>query len=81
MAYDATDVMNNDNLATALLAQIQISIALINMVRESSIETIVLAKQWNITHEKAQKTIQATTERRIGTMLHLLLSRQFRTNV
>ena len=33
MAYDATDVMDTDNLATALSAQIQISIALIGMVK------------------------------------------------
>ena len=30
--------------------------------------------------EKAQKTIQATTQRGIQTMVHPLLSRQFRTN-
>ena len=49
LAYDATDVMDNDNLVTALSAQIQISIALICMTREPSVETIVLAKQLGIT--------------------------------
>ena len=44
LAYDATDVMDNNNLASALEAQIQISIALIGMVRKPSIEPIVLAK-------------------------------------
>ena len=34
LAYDAADVMDNDNLATALEAQIQISIALIGTVRK-----------------------------------------------
>ena len=34
LAFDAVDVMDNDNLATALLAQIQSSIALICMVRK-----------------------------------------------
>ena len=33
LACDATDVIDNDNLVTALLAQIQISIALRSMVR------------------------------------------------
>ena len=80
LAYDATDVMDNDNLATALEAQIQISIVLIGMVRKPSIDLIVLAKRWGITPEKAQKTIQATTQRGIRTMLHPLLSRRFRTN-
>ena len=80
LACDAADVMDNDNLATALKSQIQISIALIGMVRKPSIESIVLAKQWGITPEKARKTIQATTQRGIRNVLHPLLSRQFRTN-
>ena len=37
LAYDAADVMDNDNLVTALSAQIQISIALIGMVRKPSV--------------------------------------------
>ena len=42
MAYDATDVMDNDVLATALSTQVQISIVLIGgMVRKLSIEPIV----------------------------------------
>mgnify|MGYP006186246423 CR=1 FL=1 len=80
LAYDAADVMDNDNLATALSVQIQISLVLIGMVRKPSVEPIVLAKRWGITPEKAQKTIQATTQRGIRTMLHPLLSRRFRTN-
>ena len=44
-AYDAVDVMDNDNLATALSAQIQISIVLIGTVRKPSVEPIVLAKR------------------------------------
>ena len=60
LAYDATDVMDNDDLAAALSAQIQISIVLIGMVRKHSVELIVLDERWGITFEKAQKTIQAT---------------------
>ena len=67
--------MDNDNLATAMEAQIQISIALIGMVGKPSIDPIVLAKRWGSTPEKAQETIQATTEKGIRTMLHSLLSR------
>ena len=33
MAYDAADVMGNDNLATSLSAQIQVIIVLIGMVK------------------------------------------------
>ena len=45
LAYDAADVMDNGNLATALEAQIQISIAMIGTVRRLSIDPIVLAKR------------------------------------
>ena len=62
LAYTATDVMDNDNPLIALESQNQISIALIVIVRKPSIEPIVLAKRWGITTEKAQKTIQATTQ-------------------
>ena len=72
--------MDNDNLVIALLIQIQISIMLIGTVRKPLIEPIVLANQWGITPEKAHKTIHATTQRGIRTMLHLSLSRQFRMN-
>ena len=37
LAYDATDVMDNDYLATGLSAQIQINIALMGIVRKPSI--------------------------------------------
>ena len=44
LAHDVTDVMDNDNLVTALECQIQISIVLIGMVRKPSIDLIVLVK-------------------------------------
>ena len=37
---------------------------LIDIVRKPPVKPIVLAKQWGITMQKAQKTIQATTQRR-----------------
>ena len=58
----------------------QISRALIGMVRKPSVEPIVLAQRWGITPEKAQKTIQATMQWELRTMLHPSLSRQFRIN-
>ena len=67
LAYDATDVMDNNDLVTTLSAQIQISIVLICMVRKLAIEQIVLAKRWELTPEKAQKTIKATTQQEIRT--------------
>ena len=44
-SYDAADVMDNDNFVTTLLAQIQISIALIGTIRKPLIEPIVIAKR------------------------------------
>ena len=78
LADDATDVVDDSNLATE--TQIQISIALIGTIRKLSIDPIVLVKRWGITPEKTQKTIQATTQRWIRTMLHSSLSRQCRMN-
>ena len=75
LAYNAAYIMDNDNLATALSAQIQISIVLIGMGRKPSVEPIGLAKRWGITPEKAQKTIQATIQQGTWTMLYNLLSR------
>ena len=51
--------MDNNNLVTALSAQIQISVALVGMVRKPWAEPIVLAKRWVITPEKAQKTYKS----------------------
>ena len=45
LAYDAADVMDNYNVATALSALIQIRVVLIGMVRKPSVEPIVLAKK------------------------------------
>ena len=74
LAYNAADVMDNKNLATALKAQIQMSLVLIGTVRKPSIKPIVFLKRWGITPEKTQKTIKATTQRGIRTMLHTSLS-------
>ena len=57
LAYDAAYAMDNNNLATELSDQIQISAALIGTVRKPSIELIILTNKWDITPEKAQKTI------------------------
>ena len=58
LAYDAPGIVDDDNIATELLAQIQVSIVLISSVRKLLVEQIVLVKQWRINPEKVQKTIQ-----------------------
>ena len=80
LGYDAFDDMDDDNLATALSALIQVSIMLSSMSRELPVEPIVLAKWWGITLQKGQKTIQTITQNRILTMLHPLLSSWFIMN-
>ena len=80
LAYDATDVMDNDNVATVLSAQIQISIAPIGMVRKPLVEATALAERWDITSEKTHKILQATMQTGIKTILNALLLRQFRIN-
>ena len=56
LAYDAADLMDNDNLVTAMSAQIQISITLFGTVRNPSIDPVILAERWGIAPEKVQKT-------------------------
>ena len=46
LAYEVLDVMDKENFATALTAQIKISVAVVKMVEKPSIEHIILAKQW-----------------------------------
>ena len=45
LAYDASGVIDSDNFVTALSAQIQVRIALIDMVRKPSVELLVFAKR------------------------------------
>ena len=80
LAHDAADVIDNDNLAAAIESQNQIIIRLIGAVRKASTDPIVLAKQWGITLEKAQRTIQATTQRGMRTKLQPSFSRRIRMN-
>ena len=60
-------------LMMPLMLWIQISIALIGMVKKPSVEPIALAKRWGITPQKNQKTIQVKMQRDIKTMIDPLL--------
>ena len=63
LASDAVNVMDVDDFATALRAQIQISVALKGMVRKLSIEPIVgQIMEDNLGKDKM--TIQVTTQDR-----------------
>ena len=54
LAYDAADVMDDDNLATTLSAQIQVSIVLIGMVKKPSAEPIVSSTMENYPCESSE---------------------------
>ena len=75
LEYDSFYVMDGDNLMTALSTQIQVSIVLIGTDRKPSIEPIGMAKQWGITLQNAQETIQNTTQRVTKTMFYPSISR------
>ena len=62
LAYHAIDVMDNDNLALTSPLQIQVSIALIGMVRKQSEVPIVLVKQWGTTLQKLTRLTSHNTE-------------------
>ena len=66
LAYNAADVMDNDNLATALESQIQISMALIGMVRKLSMDLIVLAKPWGIPLRKLRRLSKPQNREGLG---------------
>ena len=48
--------------------------------REYKVDAETLAKRWNIPLRTAKRTLDATTQRGIRTVLHPTLSRRFRTN-
>ena len=62
LAYNNADVMNNDSLVTALKSQVQISIVLINTVREPLIDPIVLAMQWGNTPQKTLRKLRTLSK-------------------
>ena len=48
--------------------------------RRTGIDPVTLARNWGIGLETAKRTVNATTQRGIQTVLHPTLSRQFHTN-
>ena len=80
-AYDAVDVMDDDNHATVLESFVSISslqVAQVNTKKVSGLN--LLAKKWGVSPKRVLDTIQHTTQHAVCTVLHLSLSRRFRTN-
>ena len=82
-AYDAVDVMDDDNYATVLESFVNTSslqATQIHTEKVTGLDHVVLAKKWDILLEKALNTICSTTQCGVCTVLHPSLSRQFKTN-
>ena len=82
-AYDAADVIDDDNYATVLESFINTSslqVAQVYTKKVSQLDHVVLAKKWGISPKKALNTIHHTTQHSLCMVLYLSLSRQFRPN-
>ena len=71
MAYNAIHVIDDENFACALEANIQLRIFQIGTVRKTSIEPM----EWGITLGKLQKTIRNMTQCGMRMMCHRSFSR------
>ena len=80
--HDIEDVMDDNNYATVLesLNILSLQVSHVYTKQLSGIDHLVLAKKWGVSPKKALKMIHCTTEHGVFTVLHLSLSRQFRTN-
>ena len=82
-AYDAADVMDDNNYATVLDSYVTTSSLPVAKVRTEKVPGLdhsVLAKRWGISSKKAMNTICWTTQHGVHTVLHPMLLRWFRTN-
>ena len=82
-AYDAADVVDDNNYATVLESFVSTSslqVGQVNTKKVSELDHLVLAKKWGISPEKELNMIHHTMQCGVPTMLHPSLSRQFRTN-
>ena len=66
LTYNAADIMENDKLATALSAQIQISIKLICTIRKQTLEPTVLAKRLGIATRKLRRLFKPQQKEGLG---------------
>ena len=82
-AYDAADVMDDDNFTTVLDSYVTTSplqAAKVSAMKVSRLDHLVLAKRWGISPQKTLNTIRQTTQHGVCTVLHPSVSRWFRTN-
>ena len=77
-------ITEDQQLATALVAAVHISSGTISVVKTGKRKCVIgphtLAKHWGIGLDAARRTVEATTQKGVRTILHPTLSRRFRTN-
>ena len=81
--FKDVDVMDNDNYATVLerfVISSSLQVAQVSTKKIPGLDHVVLVKKWVISPMKAHNTICSTMQHGVHTLLHLSLSRQFRTN-
>ena len=80
-AYDAADVMDNDNFATVLESFMisSLQIAQVNTKKVPGLAHLILMKKWDISLKKALHIFCHTTQHGVCTVLNLF-SWKFRTN-
>ena len=82
-AYDAANIMDNNNYDTVLehfVITSSLWVAQVNTVKVTWLDNLVIAKKWGILPKKALNMIHGTTQHGIHTALHPSLSWQFSTN-
>ena len=66
LTHAAADVMDNDDLVTAMSAQIQIRVVLIGMVRKPSLEPKVLSKRRSLSLRKLRRLYRPQCREGLG---------------
>ena len=77
--------VNISNVAVANLPKVSAdpdlsSVGNLYSTRKKQIDSVMLARRWNIDRKKAQKTVRLTTQRGVRSTLHPSLCRRYPTN-
>jgi hypothetical protein len=86
MTTDLADILHDRNFRQVLLSHVHISsmdtslIGHIQTRKTAPIAHMTLASRWMISPEKAKRTVQRRTQRRVRTCLNPTLARRFPTN-
>ena len=82
-AYDAADVIDEDNYASVLesgVSTLSLQVACVNTEKVSGLNHLFLPIKWGVSPKKALNKIRHTKQHGVHTVLHLSLCREFKTN-